>query len=136
MAKIIKCDTCGSFVLPLVKGDGESCDSHMILMEAQTEGDKAAKHKPVVEIDGDNVTVKIGEIQHPADEDHFIQFVIVEAGSELFIKCFKPGETPEEIGPPDTWPSARRTSWRTRAACRRTSRTRPSHDRRRPRMLA
>ena len=95
MAKIIKCDTCGSFVLPLVKGDGESCDSHMILMEAQTEGDKAAKHKPVVEIDGDNVTVKIGEIQHPADEDHFIQFVIVEAGSELFIKCFKPGETPE-----------------------------------------
>ena len=96
MAKILKCDDCGSIVQVFLEEDeGNSCDSHMFVFPTQTEGDKAPKHKPVVEIDGDKVTVKVGEVAHPMDDDHFIQFIIVETGNEQYAKCFKPGDVAE-----------------------------------------
>ena len=92
MAKILKCDDCGSIIQVLVEYDGDACDAHMIKIPAQVEGDKAPKHKPVVEINGDKVTVKVGEVAHPMDDDHYIQFLVVEAGDEQYAKCFKPGD--------------------------------------------
>ena len=29
------------------------------------------------------------------DDDHYIEFVIVEAGAEQYAKCFKPGDVAE-----------------------------------------
>ena len=58
MAKILKCDDCGSIIQVLVEDDGDTCDTHMLSIPVQTEGEKSPKHKPVVEIDGDKVTVK------------------------------------------------------------------------------
>ena len=95
MAKILKCDDCGSIIQLLVKGDEKTCSEHMLEFPIQTEGEKSPKHKPVVEIDGDKVTVKVGEAAHPMDDDHFIQFLIVEAGMEQYAKCFKPGDVAE-----------------------------------------
>ena len=95
MAKILKCEECGSIIQVFVEGEGDACDAHMIEIPEQTEGDKAPKHKPVVEIDGDKVTVKVGEVAHPMDDDHFIQFIVVSAGAEQYAKCFKPGDVAE-----------------------------------------
>ena len=94
MAKILKCDDCGSIIEVLVEGDGDKCSSNMLEIPVQTEGDKAPKHKPVVEIDGDKVTVKVGEVAHPMDDDHYIQFLVVN-GMEKYAKCFKPGDVAE-----------------------------------------
>jgi len=33
------------------------------------------KHVPVVSVDGNIVTVKVGEVEHPMVEEHFIQWV-------------------------------------------------------------
>ena len=85
MAKILKCDDCGSIIQVLVEDDGDTCDTHMLNIPVQTEGDKSPKHKPVVEIDGDKVTVKVGEAAHPMDDDHYIQFLVVEAGNEQYF---------------------------------------------------
>ena len=95
MAKIFKCEDCGSILHVCVEGDGDSCDSNLLAVPVQTEGDKAPKHKPVVEIDGNKVTVKVGEVAHPMDDDHYIQFLAVEAGNEQYAKCFKPGDVAE-----------------------------------------
>ncbi len=95
MAKILKCDDCGSIIQVLAEDGGDTCDTHMFEFPAQTEGEKSPKHKPVVEIDGDKVTVKVGEAAHPMDDDHYIQFLIVEAGAEQYAKCFKPGDVAE-----------------------------------------
>ncbi len=95
MAKILKCDDCGSIIQVLAEDDGDACDTHMFEFPAQTEGEKSPKHKPVVEIDGNKVTVKVGEAAHPMDDDHYIQFLIVEAGAEQYAKCFKPGDVAE-----------------------------------------
>ena len=95
MAKILKCDDCASIIQVLAEGDGDTCDTHMFEFPAQTEGEKSPKHKPVVEIDGDKVSVKVGETAHPMDDDHYIQFLIVEAGAKQYAKCFKPGDVAE-----------------------------------------
>lgn len=95
MAKILKCDDCGSIIQVLAEDGGDTCDTHMFEFPAQTEGEKSPKHKPVVEIGGDKVTVKVGEAAHPMDDDHYIQFLIVEAGAEQYAKCFKPGDVAE-----------------------------------------
>lgn len=95
MANFVKCDKCGSILGMFVEGEGEVCSPDILKIPVQTEGEKSPKHKPVVEIDGDNLTVKVGEAAHPMDDDHYIQFVAVEAGSELYAKCFKPGEAAE-----------------------------------------
>ncbi len=95
MAKIIKCDDCGSIVEVVVDGESDPCDAHMELLDAQLEGDKAPKHKPVVEIDGDTVNVKVGEVQHPMEDAHYIQFIQVIVGNESYTKTLSPGEVPE-----------------------------------------
>ena len=95
MANFIKCENCGSILSMFVKGEGEVCSPDLLKIPVQTEGEKSPKHKPVFEMDGDNINVKVGETAHPMDDDHFIQFVVVEAGSELYAKCFKPGEVAE-----------------------------------------
>ena len=42
MAKILKCDDCGSIIQVLVEDDGDTCDTHMLAIPVQTEGIKRA----------------------------------------------------------------------------------------------
>ncbi len=95
MAKVLKCDDCGSIVKVLVEGDDKVCSDHMFEFPVQTDGEKAPKHKPVVEIDGNNVTVKVGEAAHPMDDDHYIQFILIKVGAERYVKDLKPGDVAE-----------------------------------------
>lgn len=41
MAKILKCDDCGSIIQVLAEDDGDACDTHMFEFPAQTEGEKS-----------------------------------------------------------------------------------------------
>ena len=41
MAKILKCDDCGSIIQVLVEDDGDTCDTHMLSIPVQTEGEKS-----------------------------------------------------------------------------------------------
>ncbi len=58
------------------------------------------KHIPVVNARKLNdeviiVNVKIGEISHPMEDTHYIQFVILETEKSINIKYLKPEEKPE-----------------------------------------
>ena len=94
MVDILKCHECGSIVQVLAD-NGSECSLHMQKIPVQTEGENAAKHKPIIEIDGDIVTVKIGKVTHPMEDNHYIQFVLIKVGDEQYIKCFKPGDIPK-----------------------------------------
>lgn len=95
--KIFKCEDCGSIVEVLVNADVESeaCDASINVLKPQTEGDKAPKHVPIITVDGSKVTITVGEVQHPMDDDHFIQFIELIVGDETYIKHFKPGDIPK-----------------------------------------
>ena len=52
------------------------------------------KHVPVVEKDGNKVSVKVGSVTHPMLEEHYIVFIAIETKNGRQIKYLKPGEEP------------------------------------------
>ena len=53
------------------------------------------KHVPVVEKSAKGIVVKIGSVPHPMEEKHYIEWVEVRSGENVFVRGFKPGEKPE-----------------------------------------
>ena len=52
------------------------------------------KHVPVVEKNGNKVSVKVGSVTHPMLEEHSIIFIAIETKNGSQIKYLKPGEEP------------------------------------------
>ncbi len=52
---------------------------------------------PVIEVNGNKVIVKVGEVAHPMAEDHYIEWIALEtkAGNQRHI--LKPGDKPETV---------------------------------------
>jgi superoxide reductase len=55
------------------------------------------KHVPVVRVEGNTVTVTVGEAEHPMLEAHYIPFIILETNQGYQKKELKPGEKPEAV---------------------------------------
>ena len=55
------------------------------------------KHVPVVEINGDILTVKVGSVEHPMLEEHYITMVLVEFDNRVLRVNLKPNEKPEAV---------------------------------------
>ena len=95
---IYKCNVCGNVVSVIEAHDGElvCCGQQMVLLEAKTkEQEGEEKHVPVVEIEGNNVKVKVGSVPHPMEEDHYIELIqIIKDGKVLEGKRLKPGDEP------------------------------------------
>ena len=53
------------------------------------------KHVPVIEQHGDYVTVKVGSVEHPMLEVHYIQWIVLETATGYQKHDLKPGEKPE-----------------------------------------
>ena len=53
------------------------------------------KHVPVIKQHGDHVTVKVGSVEHPMLEVHYIEWIIVETATDFQKKDLKPGQKPE-----------------------------------------
>ena len=81
MKKWLICRHCGNLV-SMVEDHGVPvvcCGEKMEVLEAQTqEGTGSEKHLPVVEIEGNKVTVTCGEVPHPMTPEHSIQWLYLE----------------------------------------------------------
>ena len=53
------------------------------------------KHVPVVEIDGATITVKVGSVEHPMTEAHYIQFIALETARGFAVRRLSPADKPE-----------------------------------------
>ncbi len=96
--EIYKCNVCGNVVEVLTEGKGElvCCGKPMELMKEKTEEEGNEKHKPVIEKDGDKITVKVGSVPHPMEEDHYIQQIeALVDGKVVVTKKLFPGDLPE-----------------------------------------
>jgi len=81
-------------------GDLVCCGESMQLIQSHTEeGEEVAeKHLPVVEVseDGKRVMIKIGSVEHPMADDHYIQWVELFAGDQFLARQWlAPGQAPE-----------------------------------------
>ncbi len=96
---IYRCEMCGN-VFEAVDAKGGPivcCGEEMKLLVAKTgEKEGKEKHVPVIEIDGDKVTVKVGSIPHPMEEKHYIMLIEVMHGGRVIAGYWPaPGEKPE-----------------------------------------
>lgn len=55
------------------------------------------KHVPVVETEGDVVTVKVGEVEHPMIPEHYIQWIVLETERGYQQRALRPEEPPRAV---------------------------------------
>ena len=79
------------------KGNLVCCGKPMNLLVENTVDAAKEKHVPVIEkIDG-GVKVKVGEVAHPMEEKHWIQWVEIIADGKTYRQYLNPGQVPEAI---------------------------------------
>ena len=100
MAKIkevYKCNACGNVVEVFAGGDGqmECCNQAMVLLAENTVDAAKEKHVPVIEKTDGGFKVKVGEVAHPMEADHYIQFIELNCDCGSCIVTLKPNDAPE-----------------------------------------
>jgi len=102
--QIYKCSVCGNMVEVIFVGGGtvKCCEKEMVLQVENSVDASVEKHVPVVTVDGNKVSVKIGSVPHPMEEAHYIQWIEIIADGISYKKFLKPGDAPEaEFDLPD-----------------------------------
>ena len=95
--EVYKCDQCGNIVQVLAGGGGElvCCGEAMKKLTENTVDAAKEKHVPVIEkIDG-GYKVKVGDVPHPMEEKHWIQWIELIADGKSYFQFLDPGQTPE-----------------------------------------
>lgn len=99
--QLYKCEHCGIVASIVQAGGGQMicCGSPMTLLEAKTiESEGKEKHVPILEIEGNKVTVSVGSIPHPMEEAHFIQIIqLMQNGNVIMGKTLNPGDEPKAV---------------------------------------
>ena len=97
--KVFKCTKCGNMISYLNKDacDVKCCGETMVEIVPNTTDAAGEKHVPVIEIDGNIVTVKVGSVAHLMMEAHFIQWIVLETEQGRQRKTLKPGDEPVAV---------------------------------------
>lgn len=95
--EIYKCEICGNIVEVLQgeKGELVCCGQSMKLMTENTVDAAKEKHVPVVEKVAGGIKVKVGDVAHPMEEKHYIQWIEIVADGKVYRQFLNPGEAPE-----------------------------------------
>lgn len=97
--QIYKCSVCENIVEVVRGGIGTlvCCGKDMELLEPKTQDTGVEKHLPVIEKTPEGVLVKVGSVNHPMEEKHFIEWIELLADGKIYRKHLKPGEKPEAL---------------------------------------
>jgi superoxide reductase len=96
--EIYICEKCKNLVESLWDGkpDIVCCGQPMTKLVANDTDAATEKHVPVVEKDGNKVTVKVGSAPHPMTPEHYILFIEVLTANKVYRHDFKDGDTVAE----------------------------------------
>lgn len=95
--EIYKCEACGNIIEVLHGGEGElvCCGQPMMKFTENTVDAAREKHVPVVEKTPDGYHVKVGQVAHPMEEKHYIEWIELIADGKAYRQFLKPGAAPE-----------------------------------------
>ncbi len=95
--KFFVCNKCGNIIekvkdtkLPIM-----CCEEKMEEMEPGIVDAAKEKHIPIYKVEGNKVTVKVGETEHPMKEEHYIEWISIQTKEGKQIKELKPNDKPE-----------------------------------------
>lgn len=100
-AEFYICRHCGNLV-QMVHNSGVPvicCGEKMEKLVPNTVEASGEKHLPVVTREGDNLVVKVGAVDHPMAEEHYIQWIYLETRSGGSFRALAPGQKPQAVFP-------------------------------------
>jgi len=95
--KFYRCKHCGQ-IIAKVKNTNVPvicCGEPMSEIIPGTVDAAKEKHIPQFKKEGNKVTVKVGEVDHPMLPEHFIEWVAIQTKNGNQRKSLKPGDKPE-----------------------------------------
>ena len=92
-----RCKHCGQIVAIVKKAvcTVHCCGEAMEKIVPGTTDAAAEKHVPVVEVNGNIATVKVGSVAHPMLEEHYIEWIVLQTETGNHRKQLKPGSEPK-----------------------------------------
>lgn len=94
--KFYRCNHCGN-IIAMVHSSGVPvvcCGEPMQELKANTSDGVAEKHVPVISVNGNIVTVKVGSAPHPMTDAHYIQWICLETKQGRQRKSLSPSDEP------------------------------------------
>ena len=91
------CNHCKN-IIAMIKQSGipvHCCGEKMQEMIPGTTEGAQEKHIPVYEVNGNQVTVSVGQVHHPMTPEHFIEWVCLESQEGLHCRRLKPNMPPQ-----------------------------------------
>lgn len=97
LREIYRCPICGNVVEVVNAGAGQlvCCGKPMMLLEENTTDAAQEKHVPVVEKIEGGYRVKVGSVEHPMLEEHYIQWIELLTPTSVLRRELKPDDKPE-----------------------------------------
>ncbi|MBQ9227805.1 MAG: desulfoferrodoxin [Eubacterium sp.] len=97
--KFFKCSHCGN-IITFMENKGVPvmcCGQKMDEIIPGAVDAAAEKHVPVIAVDGDKVTVTVGDVAHPMTEEHHIAWIVVETENGFQKKTLDPTGAPQAV---------------------------------------
>ena len=94
--KFLLCRRCGNLI-EMINDSGVTpicCGTDMDVLTANTTEAATEKHIPVIEINGNIAKVIVGEVLHPMEEAHYIEWIYLETNKGIKRVNLKPGDEP------------------------------------------
>lgn len=90
------CDSCHVCIEEICgdKGDFTCCGTNLKELTANTSEGAQEKHLPVVETNGNQITVRVGGVLHPMSEEHSIEWIYLKTQKGSQRIDLKPDEEP------------------------------------------
>lgn len=97
--KLVICEKCKKIVEVLKDSacPTKCCGEAMTELVPNTTDAALEKHVPFVEIDGQKITVTVGETKHPMLDEHYIQWIFLETSLGVYRKPLTPGTDPKAV---------------------------------------
>lgn len=98
--QIYKCNVCGNIIEVIHGGAGSlvCCSVPMEQLEEHKNDDQIQeKHVPIVTLEGENKTIRVGTIEHPMVREHYIVFIEAISPDKKYLKrkFLQPGDEPK-----------------------------------------
>lgn len=97
--EVYKCEVCGNIAEILHAGAGDlvCCGQPMVKQEEKTAESKTEKHVPVIEKTSEGYKVTVGSTIHPMLDNHYIEWIELNADGKIYKQYLKPGDEPVAV---------------------------------------
>ena len=92
--EVYKCEICGNIVEVVHSGAGAliCCGKNMDRITENTTDAATEKHVPVIELAADSVTVKVGDVAHPMEDAHYIEWIEILVEDKIYRQYLQAGQ--------------------------------------------